>query len=240
MSSVVPYGTTYKNILKQGPSSPFDPHPYADTMTTMVAPPAPISPSDDPYRLYQQDQQRNKMWGQQNRDWQRRGDLYDQIFGNMNNMYGSGNAFYRSMGQAIPAPHYASTGPVWSQSQINNQANSQRAQMQAAAANQTRGYATSAAARGFSPMSPLTQFMQAANDQRANIGAAQNETNLNWQAALGNREAQQRGEGINAGLYGSYTSALARQRDQQMQAQAMQQSMNMDQYRLLASLLGRS
>lgn len=240
MASVVPYGTSFVNIRKTGPSNPFDPNPNSDILTTMMAPPPQVSPNDDPYRLYQQDQQRNRMWGQQNRDWQRRSDLYDQLLGNIGTSIGSNNAFYRSTMNPIPAPHYASTGPVWSQSQINNQANMQRAQMQAAAANQTRNYATSAAARGFSPMSPLTQFMQATNDQRANIGAAQNETNLNWQAALGNREAQQRGESINAGLYGSYTSALARQRDQQMQAQAMQQSMNMDQYRLLASLLGRS
>lgn len=239
MASVVPYGTSFVNIRKTGPNNPFDPNPNSDILTTMMAPPPQARPEDDPYRLYQQDQQRNRMWGQQNSDWNKRNDLYDQIFGNLGKSMGNSNAMFRSMSQPIPAPHYASTGPVWSQQQINNQANSQRAQMMASAANQTRGYATSAAARGFSPMSPMTQFMQAANDQRANIGASQNETNLNWQAALGNREAQQRGESINAGLYGSYTSALARSRDQQMQAQAMQQSMNMDQYRLLAGLLGR-
>lgn len=168
-------------------------------------------------------------------DYGNKQDLWDKLMGNI----GRSSINASSNSQPIPGPNYASTAPIWSQGQINAQANQQRAQMQAQAANATRGYATSAAARGFSPMSPLTQFMQQVNNQRANIGAAQNETNLNWMAAEGNRGAQQRGEGINAGLYGSYTSALARQRDQQLQAQAMQQSYGMDQYRLLASLLGR-
>lgn len=198
----------------------------------------PGDPGPDPMERMRRQSREDTMWGQQDSDWRRRNNLYDKLLGNIGNFNSSMSS--RTYGGTIPAPQYASTAPIWSQQQINAQANSQRAQMQAQAANQVRGYATSAAARGFSPMSPLTQFLQQAAGQRANIGASQNETNLNWNAAEGNRAAQQRGEGINAGLYGSYTSALARNRDQQMQAQAMGQSQQMDQYRLLANLLGKA
>lgn len=198
----------------------------------------PGDPGPDAMEQMRQRSRQDTLWGQQDADWRRRNRLYDDILGGLSNFNSSMTS--RTYGGTIPAPAYASTAPIWSQQQINAQAGQQRAQMQAQAANQVRNYATSAAARGFSPMSPLTQFLQATAGQRANIGAAQNETNLNWTAAEGNRAAQQRGEGINAGLYGSYTSALARNRDQQMQAQAMGQSQKMDQYRLLASLLGRA
>jgi hypothetical protein len=215
-----PLGQTYTDIIGQ-----VAPPEYRDYGGT--------SWMDD----YQQDQQRQTQYGQQNADWKQRRDLYDKLAGSFGNFNSSASS--RSYGGMIPQPSYASTGPIWNQQQINAQAGTQRAQMMAQAANQTRSYATSAAQRGFSPMSPLTQFMQQLSGQRANIGAAQNETNLNWNAAEGNRAAQQRGEGINAGLYGSYTSALARSRDQDMQAQAQGQSQKMEQYRLLAGLLGR-
>lgn len=199
------------------------------------------NPATDMTNMYRSQlgfENQQKQWGRDDADWRRRGKLYDKLLEGIGNF--SSNMYGRSYGGMIPSPDYASTAPIWNQQQINAQAGQQRAQMQAQAANQSRNYATSAAARGFSPMSPLTQFMQQLAGQRANIGAAQNETNLNWNAAEGNREAQQRGEGINAGLYGSYTSALARARDHELQAQALGQNQQMDQYRLLAGLLGRS
>lgn len=177
-------------------------------------------------------QRQQQLWGQQNQ-------FYNRLLGSMGNQGYHATVNYNSYGNMIPQPAYASTAPIWTQQQINNQANSQRAQMMAGAANGVRQYATRAAQSGFSPMSPLTQFLQQTANQRANIGAAQNETNLNWTAAQGNRQAEQAGEGINAGLYGSYTSALARARDQQLQAQAQGFNQNMQQYSLLASLLGR-
>lgn len=194
-------------------------------------------PGPDAMEQMRQRSRQDTLWGQQDADWRRRNKLYDNI---LDDMGYSSRMSSRTYGGAIPAPTYASTAPIWSQQQINAMANQQGAQMQAQAANAVRGYATSAAARGFSPMSPLTQFLQQTAGQRANIGAMQNATNLNWTAAEGNRAAQQRGESINAGLYGSYTSALARARDQQMQAEAMGRSQQMDQYRLLANLLGRA
>jgi hypothetical protein len=177
-------------------------------------------------------QHQQQMWGRQNQ-------IYDRILGGLGQQGYHATVNYGNYGSMIPAPQYANTGPIWSQQQINNQANSQRAQMMAGAANGVRQYATRAAQSGFSPMSPLTQFLQQTAGQRANIGAAQNETQLNWNAAQGNRQAEQAGEGINAGMYGSYTSALARARDQQLQAQSQGFNQNMQQYGLLASLLGR-
>lgn len=229
MASVVPFGTRWTNIQPTGAASQgYNRVP----LETMMAP----GQGND----WLADDRRQVLWDQQDADRGRNNKLFDSLMrgiGDMGNYHGVMNS--RTYGGMIPAPHYASTAPIWSQSQINAQAGQQRAQMQAQAANSVRNYATGAAARGFSPMSPLTQFLQQTASQRANIGAAQNETSLNWNAAEGNRAAQQRGEGINAGLYGSYTSALARNRDQQMQAQAQGYSQQMDQYRLLASLLGR-
>lgn len=198
-----------------------------------------VTAAPDPWDLAGQDR-KQQMWDQQDDDRGRRNRLYDQLLKGLGGNQGyTSSTNYSSYGNMIPQPGWASTAPIWTQQQINAQAGNQRAQMQAGAENQVRHYATSAAQRGFSPMSPLTQFMQQTAGQRANIGAAQNESQLNWNAAEGNRGAQQRGEGINAGLYGSYTSALARARDQQMQQQAQGYGQQMDQYRLLSSLLGR-
>lgn len=162
-------------------------------------------------------------------------DLFGKVAGNFN---GSSSFNWNSPGFDVPKPNYLTPGPVWSQNQINSMANSQGAQMMAQAANATRGYANSAAARGFSPMSPMTQFMQQANNQRANIGAAQNATKLNWDAALGNANNMNAQSGINANLYGSYTGALGQARGQNIQAQSMQQSQQNEMINLIARLLG--
>jgi len=185
---------------------------------------------------------RTQMWAQQDQDRTRRNRYLDDLIGQINgrNSIGPKSSYnFQSWGQPIPAPTWASTAGVWSQGQINQQANQQRAQLFAQAANQQRGYSTRAAQAGFSPMSPLTQFMGQAANQRAGAAAAANETNLNWNAALGNREASQRGESINAGLYGNYTNALARQQDMAMQGQSQQFNQRLQQQQLLASLIGK-
>lgn len=176
-------------------------------------------------------QQQQKEWGQHNQIYKQ---LMDSIGGN-----GGGNYNFQSWGQPVPSPNWASTSGIWSRGQIDQQANLQRSQLYANAANQSRNYANQAAARGFSPMSPLTSFMENMNMNAANQAAAANTTNLNWTAAQGNREAQQRGESINAGLYGSWTDALARQRSMQMQAQQQAFNQRYQQQQLLAGLLGR-
>jgi len=169
----------------------------------------------------------------------RKNKLYDSLLSTIGGGGGTGSYNFQSWGQPIPSPSWASTAGVWDQGQINNQANSQTARLYAQAANQTRGYATRAANSGFSPMSPLTQFMQQTSNQKAGAAAAANETNLNWTAAAGNRDAQQKGEGINAGLYGSYTSALARQQEMQLQAQQQQWQQQLAQQQLLANIIGK-
>lgn len=176
--------------------------------------------------------QQRKQWGQQN-------DAYDQLMKSIDNQNSNSYYNFKSWGTPIPAPQFASTAGIWSQDQINKQANLQRAQVYAQAQNANMAYANRAAASGFSPMSPLTQFLQNNNMQRAAQSAATNQTNLNWTAAQGNREASQRGESINAGLYGSYTDALARQRQMMLQAQQQAFAQQQAQQQLLAGLIGR-
>jgi len=197
--------------------------------------PEPGTPWEDTNRKYE-------LWDQQDADRAKKNKYLDDLIGQINgrNSIGPKSSYnFQSWGQPIPAPTWASTAGVWNQGQINQQANQQRAQLFAQAANQQRGYSTRAAQAGFSPMSPLTQFMGQAANQRAGAAAAANETNLNWNAALGNREASQRGESINAGLYGNYTNALARQQDMAMQGQSQQFNQRLQQQQLLASLIGK-
>lgn len=183
--------------------------------------------------------QASSLLGQQTRDAEKF-DLFKNLFGKISSGIGSGSSSFNwnKEGFDVPKPNYMTPGPVWSQNQINSMANSQGAQMQAQAANATRGYANSAAARGFSPMSPMTQFMQQVNGQRANIGAAQNATKLNWDAALGNANNMNAQSGINANLYGSYTGALGQARGQSIQAQSLQQQQQNEMINLVARLLG--
>lgn len=238
-SGVYSPGTKYGMI----PGSNLGKSPFDTSLGGLYGAIAPPTAEDQAIRnnmvpWWEQAQDRDTARNRAAGEYSNKQDLWKSIMGGTQG-YNSSNSSASSYGNMIPAPQYASTAPIWSQQQINNQANSQRAQMQAQAANSVRGYATGAAQRGFSPMSPLTAFLQQTAGQRANIGAAQNETSLNWNAAEGNRAAQQRGEGINAGLYGSYASALARARDQQLQSQSMGFNQDMERNRLLASLIGR-
>lgn len=189
------------------------------------------------YGLFADPFRQKTLWDQQDADRNRRNNILDNLVGQLGS--NNGNYNFKAWGSPIPPPTWASTSGVWSQDQINNQANAQRAQLFAQAANQQRGYATRAAATGFSPMSPLTQFMGQVANQRAGANAAANETNLNWTAAQGNREASQRGESINAGLYGSWANALGNQRNMMFQAQTNAMNQRLQQQQLLASLVGK-
>lgn len=204
--------------------------PDAPTMDSVQAGLLSSAAMNDPGRM-------NRQWNQQDADWNRKNKVYDQLLDSIGT--NNGNYNFKAWGSPIPPPTWASTAGVWSQDQINNQANAQRAQLFAQAANQQRGYTTKAAASGFSPMSPLTQFMGQVANQRAGANAAANETNLNWTAAQGNREASQRGESINAGLYGSWANALGQQQNMRFQAQTNAMNQRLQQQQLLASLVGR-
>lgn len=224
MSSI--YGPQYQGVF--GAIAP----PKAPTMDSTQASMLGNALFADPFR-------QKTLWDQQDADRNRKNSAFDNLMKQLNSGSSGGNYNFRSWGSPIPAPTWASTAGVWSQGQINDQANAQRAQLFAQAANQQRGYATRAAAAGFSPMSPLTQFMGQVANQRAGANAAANETNLNWTAAQGNREASQRGESINAGLYGSWANSLAKRNDMMMQAQTNEMNNRLQQQQLLASLIGR-
>jgi hypothetical protein len=148
----------------------------------------------------------------------------------------SGSGFYNSRPvNQIPRPRYVGEGGVWTQRQIDNQANLQRAQLYGDAARQDRGLAQNMAARGFSPMSPMLGSMQNQNMWRAYQGAAANETGLNFDAAKANRDAQLQAQRINAGIYGDYARALAQQQEIQARNQMQGQSQRYD---LITRLLG--
>lgn len=163
---------------------------------------------------------------------QKKWDAYRGVFGNTSGLFD----YTRSPAFGIPKPNYVGTGGVYTQGQIDAQSNLQRANLQQQAAGATQNFANSLASRGFSPMgSPLADFYGQSALMRANAGAAQNETTLNFNAAQANRDATLKAQGVNAGLYGSYADALSRLADVQMRGQLQAQGQRFD---LLRSILG--
>lgn len=241
-ASVVPYGTKWGTLPGSVEAGSAIYGPQYTGVHSMMAPPTPASMDQQQATmlgnaLFRDPWRQNELWDQQDADRNRKNKVFDDLIGQLGS--NNGNYNFKAWGSPIPPPTWASTAGVWSQDQINNQANAQRAQLFAQAANQQRGYTTKAAASGFSPMSPLTQFMGQVANQRAGANAAANETNLNWTAAQGNREASQRGESINAGLYGSWANALGQQQNMRFQAQTNAMNQRLQQQQLLASLVGR-
>ena len=161
----------------------------------------------------------------------------NSLLGQMASGSGNGMFNYSKMPAfGVPAPRYVGTGGVYTQGQIDAQSNLQRAGLQQQAATGNQNFASSLASRGFSPTgSPLLDYYQQAGMMKANAGAAQNETELNFNAAKANRDATISAQGVNANLYGSYTDALSRLADIQMRGQLQGQSQRFD---LLRSLLG--
>lgn len=140
---------------------------------------------------------------------------------------------------AIPQPGYVGTGGVYNQGQIDAMSNLQRGNLQQQAGTATNNFAASLGARGFSPMgTPLLDFYGQSAMMRANAGAARNETQLNFDAAKANRDAQIAAQGVNANMYGSYTDALSRLADVQMRGQTQSQSQKFDLLRMLLGQLG--
>lgn len=179
----------------------------------------------------------NYLLGQKQLDFQKeqaqkKWDAYRGILGNNSGLFD----FTRNPAFGIPKPNYVGTGGVYNQGQIDAQSNLQRANLQQQAASNSQNFASTLASRGFSPMgSPLSDFYQQSALMRANAGAAQNETQLNFNAAQANRDAQIKAQGVNAGLYGSYTDALSKLADIQMRGQLQAQGQRFD---LLRSLVG--
>lgn len=125
---------------------------------------------------------------------------------------GSGGLSLSSNFPALPGPNYISPQPVYSQQQVDNMSGLQRSALLGQAQNQTRQFTQGLASRGFSPLSPLGQYMGQSNLMKANAGAAANETQLNFDAAKANSDARLTAEQVNTGRYGSYIDALSRQR----------------------------
>lgn len=150
----------------------------------------------------------------------------------------SGNFDYsRHPALGVPAPNYIGTGGVYNQGQVDAQSNLQRANLQQQAGTSSQNFAASLGSRGFSPQgSPLADFYSQNAMMRANAGAAANETNLNFNAAKANRDAQIASSGVNANMYGSYTDALSRLADIQMRGQLQGGQQRFD---LLRSLLSQ-
>lgn len=148
--------------------------------------------------------QRQKGWDQQNQKF----DMWKKLFGNLTPGMGQGNSSFQYHSPNIPAPQYISTGPVWTQQQINSQANMQRNNLLTQANNQSRQFTQGLGSRGFSPMSMFGDFNSQNNLMHANAAAANNETQLNFNSAQANKDAELKAAGINAGLYGDYTRNL--------------------------------
>lgn len=218
----LPYGSMYTSIPKQGPTSPFGlGADFSQTLDSMVEPPdflksaqagalnAETNYKYGPWGLgggRQQvlDAQENATFKMQQQKW----DMVRNLFGGLGNgSFGLGFNM-NSNPASIPAPAYIHAAPVWSQNQINSQANLQRNNLLTQANNSSRDFSQQMASRGFSPFSPFAMMNQQNNLMRANAGAAANETNLNFNSAQANSDAMLKAQGINAGLYGDYTRNL--------------------------------
>ncbi len=165
--------------------------------------------------------------------------IWKKLFGDTigsGGLSGSGNFNYQAPN--IPAPQYVSGGPVWNQSQINNEANLQRNNLMAQANNQSRMFTQGLASRGFSPLSPFAGMNAQNNMMRANAGAAANETNLNFNSAQANSDAKLKAAGINAGMYGDYTRNLLGSAQSQNQFNLQRQGLSNDFIGMLMRGLG--
>lgn len=161
--------------------------------------------------------------------------LRQQLFGKINSFStwtpNSRPVSFSSVGGfRPPAPKYLSASPIWSQGQIDAQANLQRANLQTQAADSGKRVGEDLVNRGFSPVaSPFLNFAQQNALMKANAAAAANETGLNWTAAQANKSAELETGKINAALYGDWLQALLGGYQTQTTAQARQQELAMQQ-----------
>lgn len=198
----LPYGTQYKSIMRPE-DAPWTAMGSTGQYVDMFG---LVSPDDNTGYL-------NRAKAEQ---LQSETGLAQQKFDLLRNLFGrlgpsSFNASASFQPSAIPAPRYISAGPVWTQQQIDAQSGLQRSNLMTQANNQSRDFTQNMARSGFSPMSPFAMMNSQNNMMRANAGAAENETKLNFDAAQANSDARLKAGGINAGIYGDYARALANQ-----------------------------
>lgn len=162
-------------------------------------------------------------------------DLFKGLLGNMKGMMDGGGSGYGNYNQGmnIPAPRYASYSPVYSQSQVDAQAGLQRSNLMNQAQQSNRRFTQSLGQRGFSPNSPFGLLNSESSLMRANSGAAQNETNLNFQAAGANSDARIKTAQINSQLQGDYMRAMAQQQQGNSQYNLQRQSQQNDLFKML-------
>lgn len=158
-------------------------------------------------------------------------DFLKGILGNINNAlgppgrFGGGGGFGLGAGFGPPAfQSFAPSGPIWNQGQINAQANLQRGNLNQQAGTEARQAQENFANRGFSPVgSPFLNYAQQNAMLKANAAAASNETNLNFNAAKANRDAELEAAKMNAASYGNWLNALMQGQGFQIQEQRTQQ-----------------
>lgn len=169
-------------------------------------------------------------------------DLFKNLYGNLLRQgTGGGNSnMLLNLSRnpfSVPAPNYVPTSPVWTQQQIDAQSNLQRANLQQQAATQNRQFSNQLGVRGFSPLSPLADFMANNNAMKANASAASNETQLNFGAAQANSDARLKAAQINAGMWGDWVKGLVEGQKTYSANLLSQQDMNLRQQEVRNQLI---
>jgi len=207
--------TPYSTIMQQGPSP--------EDMQAMQQQAMNMRHSQEmfPGQLQQQGLQTGMM--------KAKSDFLNKLLGGIGGMMTGGGRFGGGFGLnstfgAPPAPNYVSGGPVYTQGQINAQSNLQRANLQQQGASTAHQLGNQYASQGFSPVaSPFVSYAQQNAMLKANSGAAQNETNLNWTAAQANKNAELDAAKVNASLYGDWLNSLMQGQNLGIQEQRTQQ-----------------
>lgn len=167
--------------------------------------------------------------------------LWGALFPQIKNAFG-GDSFVGKLYNnpfTIPAPNYLTPSPVWSQGQIDAQSNLQRANLQQQAAVQSRDFANKMGSRGFSPLSPLSDFMANNNNMKANAAAAANETQLNFGAAQANSDARLKAAQVNAGMWGDWVRNLVEGQKIYQADISSQRDYNLQRQNMMLGLLGK-
>lgn len=112
--------------------------------------------------------------------------LFPWIQGQMGGLGGSGSGGFGYKGPPLGQRPEISDAPVYSEQQINQQVNAQRAENDMATAAQQRGVQNKMAGRGFGANSPLSAALQNSLAMSNMATNTANEQDLRWKAASGN------------------------------------------------------
>lgn len=112
--------------------------------------------------------------------------LFPWVQQQMGGMLGGGKGQFGYNGPGLPAPPPISDAPVYSEQQINQNVNAQRAENDAATVSKQRGVQGQMASRGYGANSPLSMALQNSLSMGNLATNTANERDLRWQAAQGN------------------------------------------------------